>query len=112
MGYYSEVRICTSRAGFERFKELVPDEGKALFETGQLKGYGNSVIFGWEFVKWYEWLPDVTAIMRAMDLLCSEGYPLEFIRIGENYDDNDERHYNDTSELSRHIYITRRISTY
>lgn len=52
MGYYSEVKICTTQKGFERFKELVPDEGKVLLKTvfdgypmGCMIGYEDSIVF-------------------------------------------------------------------
>jgi hypothetical protein len=54
-------------------------------------------------------LPEFDAVLDALKTLGEEGYPIEYIRVGENTDDIDEREYNDTNVLAHHIAVRRQI---
>jgi hypothetical protein len=96
MGYCSDVRIATTKEGYDKLKELVEAitakralaEGYAynLLESTDEKKYNpkaDYVIFGWDYIKWYEDNdPDVNAVITALKKV-SEKYPVRFIRVGE-----------------------------
>lgn len=125
MGYYSDVRFNTNKAGYEEFLSYLPDEFKddtkwGLFNAdGEPEVYdeeGDSVIFGWYDVKWYtdygtttdgrSPFADVEAVMEAFHKVDDNGvHPIEYMRIGE--DEFDVEHlgstYTDGEELERHL---------
>ena len=55
---------------------------------------------GWDCLKWYEYSDyvDVDAIMTGLDYLKENGYSYRYSRIGENYDDYDEKYYESENE--------------
>lgn len=125
MGYYSDVRFNTNKAGYQEFLSYLPDEFKdpfdwGLFDTeGKPEAYdedGDSVIFGWWDKKWYtdygttsdgrRPFADVEAVMDAFNRVVDNGeHPIEYIRIGE--DEFDVEHlgstFNERESLSRHL---------
>lgn len=134
MGYYSNVRVSTTKKGYEDFLSYVPDEFKdpkkwCLFDQ-DAKPYiideaGDSVIFGWDSVKWYEnWglttsgenpFADVDAVMKAIRRVIDEGMePLYYIRVGEEYIDVDEfgNECADNGDLPRCIGVENKIYIY
>jgi len=109
MGYRSDVRINTNTNGYGRLTDLVGDELTALAPTIDVDG--DSVILGWDDIKWYDWEGDVRAIMNAIHTIREEGYPYEFIRIGES--DDDEEFMNSNEHLlDRHIEVNRHIDVW
>lgn len=102
MGYRSNVRISTNRAGYkELFKSvsnsLNGDSFYDLFSTNGLDFYDeykDSVIFGWDYVKWYEEYDEVSIVMDTLKRL-GDKYPFEFIRVGEDDNDVDHKRYGD-----------------
>ena len=86
----------------------IAEEDKELFEFND-----NTVVFSVEQWKWYESYHDIQRLEKLFEdfmELCERGsnYRMEFIRVGENYDDI-ERRESDTSHgllrLKRSIYI-------
>jgi hypothetical protein len=103
MGYCSDIRIATTKEGYNKLNELVEAitvkqalaEGYAynLLESIDEKKYNpkaNYVIFGWDCIKWYEDDdPYVNAVITALKKV-SEEYPVWFIRVGEEPGDIEE----------------------
>ena len=114
MGYYSNVRAITTKKGYERFLELIYDDDRWFIDDYpwfSRTEYNDTVMFGWNDVKWYEGYPEVDAVMSAIETLASEGYPFEYLRIGEEFDDIETREHN-PEELNRHIATARIIYSY
>ena len=86
MGYYSDVRFATNKAGFEEFKASL-DEGvyRDWFDDGVIDAKGESVVFGWDYVKWYPSNPEVFAIMNAYHAAAAR-HPFQYVCVGEGYD--------------------------
>jgi len=108
MGYRSDVRVITSKKGF---KELTNFTRKFLKERNfkynlldrlDVKIEGEQEIyFGWNYLKWYdgfEGYEDVTAIVKGLDHINEEGYGYRFSRLGEDYDDYEERYDDGNNE--------------
>ena len=114
MGYRSDVRIITSKKGYERLQKHVEKYIKDkkvdynLLENADLRFVSNKgVLIGWNCVKWYEWSDyhDVDSIMNGLEKLEEENYSYRYARIGENYDDIDEMYYDSTKEGEDIPYI-------
>lgn len=105
MGYRSDVRIITSKKGFDKLKKYVTDEiakGKNpqmynLMENLDLD-YENSYskYFGWNNVKWY--YEDVDIVMAGLHKLEEDDMSYRFARLGENFDDYEEESYESENE--------------
>lgn len=100
MGYRSDIRIITSKEGFEELKKFVAkylkqhSETENLLESCDIKHEGEKqCYFGWNYLKWYEnYYPDVDAIMEGLEHLDKNEYSYRYMRIGENYDDIEEQY--------------------
>ena len=113
MGYRSEVKIATTREGYDRMCRHVDERserGKSypLISTKRKPAFvderDGTVVFGWDNIKWYEGLlADVDNIMSALSELGETGIPYEFCRVGEDYDDVEFRCVNDNEDLALHI---------
>lgn len=113
MGYRSEVRIATTREGYDRMCELVDGlseehEGYPLMGTNRQPDFYDeehgSVVFGWDDIKWYEGLyADIGNVVKALGELEEREVPYEFCRIGESWDDIEFRTGGENEELSLHI---------
>lgn len=98
MSYYSEVRIATTREGFNSLRQEVNKkaddrkEKNELFNLDkgfdcfhELYGCGDCISFGWNGVKWYEeTIPDVKDIMEALYHLNDKDIPFHYISVGED----------------------------
>ncbi len=104
MGYRSDIRIITSKKGYEILKEFVEKylkENKLdvkdynLLESLEVKKEGKEQIyFGWNWRKWYEGdYPEVDAIMDGINYLGENEYSYRYMRIGESYEDIEEQSY-------------------
>ena len=101
MGYRSDVRIVTSKEGYEKLNEFVQKFLKErnidynfLDECDIKKEKNNQCYFGWNYVKWYEDdYDEVIAIMKGLDYLNDNDYSYRYSRIGESYDDYDEQYF-------------------
>lgn len=99
MGYYSDVVIQCNEKAYDIIKEAYEGVGvkpcKILADA-----YGKSRIIKFDSIEWRTYLPDIVAISQAIDSLDNdkyagdEDYAYKFIRIGENYEDIEEK-YND-----------------
>lgn len=106
MGYRSDIRIVTSKEGFEKLQEFVRNhlkknkENYNLLEECDIKQEGkNQCYFGWNYVKWYEHdYPEVVAIMEGLSHLGENEYSYRYMRIGESYDDIEEQSYDGEKE--------------
>jgi len=109
MGYYSDVRISTNKSGYEKFVEACRPESKWLFgpvtnEPEFFDEDGDSVVFGWNSVKWYDWFGDVKSVMKALHTLGDEGYSFEYLRVGEDPEDIERMVYG-PDEVERSLYV-------
>lgn len=101
MGYRSDIRIITSKEGFEKLSEFVKNylkenkEDYNLLEECDIKQEGKKQCYlGWNRVKWYEdAYTDVDAIMNGLEYLSENEYSYRYMRIGESYDDIEEQYY-------------------
>ena len=107
MGYRSDIRIRTTKEGFEIMKkvvekyieEKVSQERRNVYDYNLLKAAEitegvNCVTLDWTYMKWYEdcgGYEDVDAIMKSLDILDEKGIDYQYMRIGEEIDDIDER---------------------
>lgn len=111
MGYKSDVRIITSKDGFEILKEFVKkylkehNEDYNLLEKCDIKQEGKEqYYFGWNYIKWYENdYKDVDAIMEGLNYLGEKEYSYRYMRIGESYDDFEEQYYDGQREEKMHL---------
>ena len=110
MGYRSDVRISTNKADYQKFVEyvgnikgLISDNGPEFYDEDE-----DSVIFGWDQVKWYEEYDDVSTVMNALDELSGECC-FEYIRVGDDDDDIEHRVYGNWWNLERHLGTETRI---
>jgi len=103
MGYRSDVRIRTTKEGYEVMKKFVEN----YIKEKELKGTDWNLLehviktemegiitLDWNYIKWYEGIDgyeDVNAIMKSLDILDEKGIDYQYMRIGEEYDDIDER---------------------
>lgn len=113
MGYRSEVRIATTRAGYDLMCEKVDFLSEGL-DSYPLMGIEREpeffdeddgcVVFGWDNIKWYEgMLADVTNVIDALSELADREIPHEFCRVGETWDDIEFRASGENEELSLHV---------
>lgn len=111
MGYRSDIRIITSKDGFEKLKEFVKEylkehnEDYNLLEECDIKQEGKKQYYlGWNYVKWYENdYTNVDAIMEGLNHLGENEYSYRYMRIGESYDDIEEQSYD--GEKDENIYL-------
>lgn len=99
MGYRSDVRIVTSKKGYEELKKYVErtlgknDDYNLLKSTDVLFEGKHGVLVGWNDIKWYENCDykAIDAIENGMNYLSEKDFGYRFARIGENYDDIEEK---------------------
>ena len=111
MGYRSDIRIVTSKEGYEKLKEFVTNylkehnEDYNLLEECDIRQEGkNQVYFGWNYLKWYEGsYKEVDAIMEGLNYLGENEYSYRYSRIGESYDDYEEQYYDGNKEKENYL---------
>lgn len=103
MGYHSQVLLIVGKGAMPLFLDALATTPKAKelcfthcdhFEK-DYKEVG-SMLFNWEWLKWYDSYEDVQAIKGFMDLCDDEGLDnhFRFVRMGEDVNDVEERgHY-------------------
>lgn len=107
MGYRSDVRIRTTKEGLEIMKkfvekyieEKVPQEKRNgydynLLNSAEITEGSDCITLDWTDIKWYEncqGYEDVDAIMNSLDILDEKDIDYQYMRIGEENDDIDER---------------------
>lgn len=107
MGYLSDVRIVTSKKGYEVLDNYVKKylRDREISRTWNLmkqcnfmKKTENEVCFGWNSLKWYEEYEDVKAVMSGLNNLRKNDYSYNYARIGESYDDFETDCYESNSK--------------
>lgn len=107
MGYRSDIRIRTTKEGYEVMKKFIEKYIKENVNEQNLKDYDYNLMeqaiktemsgvitLDWNYMKWYEeekGYEDVDAIMKSLDILDEKGIDYQYMRIGEEIDDIDER---------------------
>lgn len=106
MGYRSDVRIRTTKEGYEvmknfvekYIKENVSEDAQGLdwnlLNSAEITETGNSITLDWYDFKWYEGIQgyeDVDAIMNSLNELSDKNIDYQYMRIGEENDDIDEK---------------------
>lgn len=98
MGYYSDVRIRTTKKGYEVMKKEVEKflENKPGYDNllnanfAKINIKDEVVTIDFEDVKWYEHFIDVMAITNSLKVLDEQGIDYQYMRIGEDVDDVEE----------------------
>ena len=106
MGYRSDVRIITSKKGFNELNKYVKDylskldhDEYNLLDNLKFKAENDySVYFGWNWVKWYSSYESVDAVESGLQYLKDKDMSFRFARIGESYDDYEEDSYESENE--------------
>ena len=104
MGYRSDVRIMTTKKGYNELKKYTDKylqdkkytSGNLLDNTDINEETKYAKYIGWDSIKWYdgfEGYEDVDAIMNGLDHLEENNYSYRYARIGESYDDYDEKYF-------------------
>lgn len=104
MGYRSNVRIITSKKGYNELKKYTDEYLKKLnyndynlLDEAEVYGESKSIkYFGWDYIKWYEDCSyhDVDSIVSGLKHLSNNDYSYRFARFGEDYDDYEENNFN------------------
>lgn len=101
MGYRSDVRIITTKKGFDELNNYVKkylkekgDYDYNLLDNLKFKAENDyAVYFGWNYLKWYEGYDSVDAIVDGLNHLKENNMSYRFARLGENYDDYEEESF-------------------
>lgn len=119
MAYYSNVRLLTTRKGYEKLSEFVRDKigdnvDYNLLENCSFKSvHCNTVFMGWNNIKWYEnneLFKDVDAIMKGLDYLYDNNLSYHYARMGESIEDYDSLESdNDDDKLDIYSSIDRQF---
>ena len=103
MGYRSDVRIRTTKEGYEVMKKFVENYIKEkdlkgtdwnLLEHAEITEAEDSITLDWTDLKWYEGIngyEDVDAIMNSLYELSEKDIDYQYMRIGEEDDDIEEK---------------------
>lgn len=114
MGYYSDVRVSTTKEGFEFLKSHVTSNLFSGYGYVEVKNDDNGVVFGWDGVKWYGWFHEVAEFKNLLFVMNDKGIPYEYLTVGE--DNATEFEENDSSccdgELVYHLEVQVSINVY
>lgn len=116
MSYISDVRIITSKKGFEKLREyskeiynrLKPNNDGVydiIEDCGDVVTGENFVELNFTDVKWYKTFPDVQSIEEALDKINEEGYGYSYGRVGEDYNDIETRYVEGTEKFKDDYYL-------
>jgi hypothetical protein len=112
MGYRSDVRIITSKKGFKELEKYVTkylkgnDDYNLLHQLDIDNSNDYERYFGWNSVKWYEnsdGFEDVDAVMNGLQDLEEKDLSYRYARIGESYDDYEEKSYESDNEKEQDL---------
>ena len=103
MGYRSDVRIRTTKEGYEIMKEEIDKylnekvEDNLDYTPANLVKHtdntdidGNVVTMDWNYIKWYDFFPEIMAVINALGILQEKDIDYQFMRVGEDLDDIEE----------------------
>lgn len=95
VGYQSNVRISTTKEGFEEIKEIIINTEKELmvFQFLMFNEDKSGVVFGWDGIRWYDDFDSISQIQEVMDTFQERDIPYKFIRVGENEGDIEIHEY-------------------
>lgn len=113
MGYRSDVRIVTSKRGYNELKKSIQDYYKEndiqkdyqfdlLNDTNVMEMNKYQVYLGWNNIKWYGY-PAVDAIEDGLSKLKDKDLSYRFARLGENYDDYEEHSHESLNEKEQDL---------
>lgn len=116
LGYRSDVRIATSKKGFDVIKKVVEDRLQQinqldcnLLDCLDIKKENDEVCyFGWNNIKWYDGIKgyeEVDAILEGLDELEEKDISYRFARIGESYDDYEQFSHDGIDEVDLKSYV-------
>lgn len=96
MGYYSNVKLITTKEGWQRIQQTVKQAAPDCWtytandECTVPVCDGKYVLVEHEDIKWYEnQFPEVDAFMRELKRFDAEHIPYQFMRVGEDWSDNE-----------------------
>ncbi len=104
MGYRSDVRIMTTKKGYNELKKyndnLLKDKNTYnLLDNPDILEMGkNSCYMGWNWVKWYEEEIPINSIINGLNYLREKDISYRFARCGESYDDYEEEIFDSEKE--------------
>lgn len=109
MGYRSDVRIITSKNGFNELKKFTDNYlkeknwkyGNLLDDCMIIHENKYSKYFGWDSIKWYDYIEgyeDVSVIMDGLKYLEKNDLSYRYARLGEEFDDYEEFSYESDNE--------------
>ena len=121
MGYRSDVRIVTTRKGFDELKKYTEKYlkeknytfGNLLDDLDLNHETKTAKYFGWNAIKWYEDCEDyedVDAVMSGLSHLEKNNFSYRYARIGESYDDYEEQYFDSSKKEEQGLeypFITR-----
>src|SRR5574344_642861 len=98
MGYRSDVRLITTKKGYDKLSKFVKKEVNNVLSDNLLENcdfksvHHNEVFMGWNSIKWYEYcdFKEVDSLINGLKYLNENNYSYHFSRMGENYDDYEE----------------------
>ena len=96
MGYRSDIRIRTTKKGYEIIKKEVekktPKDYANVMQFAEINFKENNEIVTIDFIylKWYECFEDVQAVMNSLEILKKKNIDFQFMRIGEELTDIEE----------------------
>lgn len=94
MGYYSDVKLITTKKGWERIKREVKQASPDDWENVVGSEFtipivnGKYILLEHHSIKWYS-DNRVEAIMRELKRFDAEHIPYQFMRVGEHWDDTE-----------------------
>lgn len=104
LGYRSDIRILTTKKGFNELKKYVDlhtnrNRDINLFDGLHVKEEGKTnIYFGWDFLKWYPGYDSVDNVMNGLEHLKELDLSYHYKRFGENYDDIEVLYYDSPSD--------------
>lgn len=119
MAYFSDVRLLTTRKGYEELSKFVrkqvnDDIDENLLENCDFKAvHHNTVFIGWDNIKWYEddeRFQEVDAIMKGLEHLEDSNLSYHYARLGDNIEDYESLESNsDNDKLDIYSYVERKF---
>lgn len=95
MGYRSDVKLITTKAGWERLENAVSQAqskyAREYWITSEVRTMtlcdDKYVLAEWDDIKWYASFEDVGAFMKELYDMAKEHVAFKFLRVGEDYED-------------------------
>lgn len=105
MGYYSDIKLITTKEGWKKLEQATSKvrskDDTAYWVTSEAEVMtlcdGKYALAEWNSVKWYEGnMTDVDVLMATLKTFDDQNIPYDYMRTGEEYDDFD-RQYGDAN---------------